>query len=121
MKARLNTFLNEDHQSFSIKLSDYYHALNELHYHPEIELLYVIEGEGTLLIGEHFEQVSKGMLLMIGGNIPGQTRVLSMRIYDHVQAGEYHQANVLSLCLLVVSFAALLAMSLLRTRRQARD
>ena len=44
-----------------------------------------------------------------------------MRIYDHVQAGEYHQANVLSLCLLVVSFAALLAMSLLRTRRPTRD
>lgn len=61
-----------------------------------------------------------GVVLMIGGNIPGQTRVLSMRIYDHVQAGEYHQANVLSLCLLVVSFAALLAMSLLRTRRPAR-
>ena len=62
-----------------------------------------------------------GVVLMIGGNIPGQTRVLSMRIYDHVQAGEYHQANVLSLCLLAVSFLALLAMSLLRTRRQAHD
>ena len=62
-----------------------------------------------------------GVVLMIGGNIPGQTRVLSMRIYDHVQAGEYHQANVLSLCLLVVSFTALLAMSLLRTRRYPRD
>lgn len=62
-----------------------------------------------------------GVVLMIGGNIPGQTRVLSMRIYDHVQAGEYHQANVLSLCLLAVSFAALLAMSLLRPRRYMRD
>jgi molybdate transport system permease protein len=62
-----------------------------------------------------------GVVLMIGGNIPGQTRVLSMRIYDHVQAGEYHQANMLSLCLLAVSFAALLAMSLLRPGRHARD
>jgi molybdate transport system permease protein len=61
-----------------------------------------------------------GVVLMIGGNIPGQTRVLSMRIYDHVQAGEYHQANVLSLCLMVVAFAALLAMSLLRPRRYER-
>jgi len=60
-----------------------------------------------------------GVVLMIGGNIPGQTRVLSMRIYDHVQAGEYRQASVLSLCLLAVSFVALLAMSLLRTRRQS--
>lgn len=66
MKARLNTFLQQDNHSFSLQLSDYYHALNELHYHPEIELLYIIEGEGTLLIGEHFEQVSKGMLLIRG-------------------------------------------------------
>lgn len=62
-----------------------------------------------------------GVVLMIGGNIPGQTRVLSMGIYDHVEAGEYAQAHALSLCLLVFSFAALLAMSLLRPRRSARD
>jgi molybdate transport system permease protein len=62
-----------------------------------------------------------GVVLMIGGNIPGQTRVLSMRIYDHVEAGEYLQAHTLSLCLLVFSFAALLAMSLLRPRSGAHD
>ena len=62
-----------------------------------------------------------GVVLMIGGNIPGQTRVLSMRIFDHVEAGEYSQAHTLSLCLLVFSFAALLAMSLLRPRRHGRD
>jgi molybdate transport system permease protein len=62
-----------------------------------------------------------GVVLMIGGNIPGQTRVLSLRIYDHVEAGEYAQAHLLSLCLLAVSFAALLAMSLLRPRRHERD
>ncbi|MBB6186142.1 molybdate ABC transporter permease subunit [Rhodanobacter sp. MP7CTX1] len=61
-----------------------------------------------------------GVVLMIGGNIPGQTRVLSMRIFDHVEAGEYSQAHTLSLCLLVFSFAALLAMSLLRPRRHER-
>lgn len=62
-----------------------------------------------------------GVVLMIGGNIPGQTRVLSLRIYDHVEAGEYLQAHRLSLCLLVAAFAALLAMSLLRPRRPAHD
>lgn len=62
-----------------------------------------------------------GVVLMIGGNIPGQTRVLSLRIYDHVEAGEYVQAHLLSLCLLAVSFAALLAMSLLRPRRHPHD
>ena len=58
-----------------------------------------------------------GVVLMIGGNIPGQTRVLSMRIYDHVEAGEYLQAHALSLYLLAFSFAALLVMHLLRPRR----
>ncbi|MDE3072272.1 MAG: molybdate ABC transporter permease subunit [Pseudomonadota bacterium] len=62
-----------------------------------------------------------GVVLMIGGNIPGRTRVLSLRIYDHVEAGEYHQAHMLSLCLLVFSFSALLAMSLLRARRHRHD
>jgi molybdate transport system permease protein len=60
-----------------------------------------------------------GVVLMIGGNIPGQTRVLSMRIYDHVEAGEYAQAHTLSLLLLAFSFAALLAMTLLRPRLRA--
>ena len=60
-----------------------------------------------------------GVVLMIGGNIPGQTRVLSMRIYDHVEAGEYAQAHILSICLLAFSFVALLAMTLLRPRLRA--
>jgi len=60
-----------------------------------------------------------GVVLMIGGNIPGQTRVLSMRIYDHVEAGDYAQAHTLSLLLLAFSFAALLAMTLLRPRLRA--
>lgn len=69
MKAHLSTFLNYQ-QSFSIQLSDHYHALNELHYHPELELTYIIEGQGTLLIGEQFEEVSQGMLIAISPNIP---------------------------------------------------
>jgi molybdate transport system permease protein len=59
-----------------------------------------------------------GVVLMIGGDIPGQTRVLSMRLYDHVEAGEYAQAHTLALYLLVFSFAALLAMSLLSPRKR---
>ncbi|WP_430389929.1 molybdate ABC transporter permease subunit [Dyella sp. 20L07] len=57
-----------------------------------------------------------GIVLMIGGNRPGVTRVLSIAIYDHFEAGEYAQANQLSLCLIAISFIALLTMSLLRRR-----
>ena len=45
-----------------------------------------------------------GVVLMIGGNIPGQTQVLSIAIYDHVEALEYGQAHWLSGGLLVLSF-----------------
>lgn len=49
-----------------------------------------------------------GVVLMIGGNIPGQTKVLSIAIYDHVEALEYSQAYWLSGGLLLLSVAMLL-------------
>ena len=54
-----------------------------------------------------------GVVLMIGGNIPDQTRVLSMQIYNHVEALEYGQAHGLSAGLLVFSFVVLLGLNLL--------
>jgi molybdate transport system permease protein len=45
---------------------------------------------------------------MIGGNIPGETRVASVQIYDHVEALAYPQAHALSAFLLVFSFIVLL-------------
>ena len=49
-----------------------------------------------------------GVVLMIGGNIPGETGVLSIAIYDHVEAMEYGQAHLLAGGLLILSFAMLL-------------
>ena len=49
-----------------------------------------------------------GVVLMIGGNIPGQTQVLSIAIYDHVESLEYAQAHWLAGGLLLLSFAMLL-------------
>ncbi len=51
-----------------------------------------------------------GVVLMIGGNIPAQTRVLSVQIYDHVEAMEYAQAHWLAGGLLAFSFVVLLAL-----------
>ncbi len=48
-----------------------------------------------------------GVVLMIGGNIPGRTQVLSIAIYDHVETLEYAQAHLLSAGLLVFSFLVL--------------
>jgi molybdate transport system permease protein len=50
-----------------------------------------------------------GVVLMIGGNIPGKTKVASIAIYDEVEALNYAAANAYSLFLLVVSFLILLA------------
>lgn len=56
-----------------------------------------------------------GVVLMIGGNIPGVTRVASVQIYDHVEALDYANAHQLSGILLAFSFVVLLA--LYATRR----
>jgi molybdate transport system permease protein len=50
-----------------------------------------------------------GVVLMIGGNIPGKTRVVSVQIYDHVEALEYTEAHWLSAGMLLFSFIVLLA------------
>jgi molybdate transport system permease protein len=54
-----------------------------------------------------------GVVLMIGGNIPGQTRVVSTQIFGHVEAMEYAQAHALAAGMLVFSFVVLLGLALL--------
>ena len=53
-----------------------------------------------------------GVVLMLGGNIPGQTRVVSVQIYDHVEAMQYGQAHGLAALMVVFSFVILLALNL---------
>ena len=57
-----------------------------------------------------------GVVLMIGGNIPGKTRVVSTQIYGHVEAMEYLQAHWLAGGMVLLSFAVLLALSLMKRR-----
>ncbi len=54
-----------------------------------------------------------GVVLMIGGNIPGQTKVASIAIYDEVEALNYTTANTYSIILFVITFTILLAVYLL--------
>ena len=51
-----------------------------------------------------------GIVLMIGGNIPGVTRVISVQIYDYVEAMEYANAHELAALMLIFSFLVLLAL-----------
>lgn len=51
-----------------------------------------------------------GVVLMIGGNIPGETKVVSVQIYDHVEALDYTSAHTLSAIMLVFAFVILLGL-----------
>jgi molybdate transport system permease protein len=57
-----------------------------------------------------------GVVLMIGGNIPGATQVLSVSVYEHVEKLEYGQAHLLSGLLLIVSFLLLFGVYLINRR-----
>lgn len=57
-----------------------------------------------------------GVVLMIGGNIPGATRVLSVALYGHVEAMDTHKANVLAAGMVLFGFAVMLALYLLNGR-----
>lgn len=58
-----------------------------------------------------------GVVLMLGGNIPGVTRVVSVQIYDHVEALEYTKAHWLAGGMVVFSFLVLLGLNLTRRAR----
>ncbi len=60
-----------------------------------------------------------GVILMIGGSIPGETRVASIAVYEYVEAMRYHEAWQLSLALLLVSYLILLAVNLMEKRSHA--
>ena len=57
-----------------------------------------------------------GVVLMVGGNLPGITRTVSIAIYDQVQGLQYREANLTALALLAFSFVVLLAVYGLRRR-----
>lgn len=61
-----------------------------------------------------------GVVLMIGGNIPGRTRLISIQIFDHVEAFEYPQAHGLAAGMLSFTFVVLLALHLLNRKAAAR-
>lgn len=59
-----------------------------------------------------------GVVLMIGGNIPGATRVVSVQIYDYVEAMEYGQAHWLAASMVIFSFLVLLALYTLNPQQR---
>jgi molybdate transport system permease protein len=58
-----------------------------------------------------------GLVLMIGGNIPGRTKVLSVAIFDYVEASKWREANILAGGMVIFAFAVILTMTLIEKRR----
>jgi molybdate transport system permease protein len=62
-----------------------------------------------------------GVVLMVGGNIPGVTRVVSVQIYDYVEAADYAQAHRLAALMLVLAVGILVALYSYNARAQRRN
>jgi len=61
-----------------------------------------------------------GVVLMVGGNIPGETRVISIAIYDHVEMLEYGKAHTLATILIGFAFVTVLSMYIVNHRERVR-
>ncbi len=57
-------------QSFSVRHDTVPHFFNRWHYHSELELIQIINGEGTQFIGDHISRFGRGDILLIGSNLP---------------------------------------------------
>src|ERR1700734_3288622 len=57
-----------------------------------------------------------GVVLMIGGNIPGRTRVMSTAIFDYVETMQWREANILAAGMVVFAFVVILSMTLVQKR-----
>ena len=70
MRPQLLIVPKGPNQSFSARHDIVPHFLNKWHYHIELELIYIVNGEGTQFIGDHISRFSKGDILLIGSNLP---------------------------------------------------
>lgn len=82
MESHFYSFFKEHRYSLNIAKANRYHALNDFHYHVETELIYIIEGEGTLLLGDKLIRISGGMLILIGKNTPHMFKFDTFKYQD---------------------------------------
>ncbi|HVX74722.1 MAG TPA: molybdate ABC transporter permease subunit [Bradyrhizobium sp.] len=61
-----------------------------------------------------------GLVLMVGGNIPGQTRVLSVAIFDYVEASQWREASILAGGMVIFAFVVILTMTMIDKRSARR-
>ena len=99
MQFTLSQFRPVENESFVVRRANIYHALNELHSHPELELIHVTEGVGTLIIGDSVVPVTGGELFLIGCDVPHMFRFQEQTFIDTImrRGEESAQLNLLLL------------------------
>jgi len=85
MAVNLLAFLRQPGESFTIRQSENYHDVNDFSSHAELEVLYVKDGAGTLLVGDEFHFLKKGDLVVIGSHVPHFFRVEREAYHDPVR------------------------------------
>ncbi len=70
MRPQLLIVPKGPNQSFSVRHDTVPFFFNKWHYHSEIEILYIVQGQGTQFIGDHISRFSDGDILIIGSNLP---------------------------------------------------
>lgn len=88
MKAFLEKIPLPVDQSFSIKTDISKKFYNQWHYHPEIELVYIVDGNGTALIGDGIINIKKNDLILIGSNVPHMLRSDEETSFENMQITE---------------------------------
>lgn len=83
MKDFFEQILKVDNSAFTIAEAKTYHAINNFHNHPELELIYIISGEGTFSIGNTSKRVSGDTMIIIGCNVPHMFKFETNRYYDY--------------------------------------
>jgi len=70
MKPHLLKIPREDEHSFSVRYDIVSHFYNKWHYHPELELVYIIEASGRQFIGDSIHHFKNNDLILLGSNLP---------------------------------------------------
>ncbi|WP_084088487.1 AraC family transcriptional regulator [Fodinibius roseus] len=82
MKAQLINRTINPNKSFNLESHSYKSFLQVWHYHPEVELTFILEGTGTRFIGDSIEKFSSGEIVLIGKNLP------HLWLYDNIYLEE---------------------------------
>ena len=85
MAVNLLAFLRQPGESFTIRRSENYHDVNDFGSHAELEVLYIKDGAGTLLVGDELHFLKKGDLVVIGCHVPHFFRVERETYHDPVR------------------------------------